>query len=99
MLEVLIVVVRALALALRGHRELVLDNLALRQQLAVVHRTTRCRLRSRDRLFGMALARRWRNWRTALIVVHRTPSFAGIAIGSAAAGRAGRSSDSMAVPD
>jgi putative transposase len=69
MLEVLIVVVRALALALRGHRELVLENLALRQQLALVHRTTRCRLRSRDRLFWMALARSWRNWRTALIVV------------------------------
>jgi hypothetical protein len=57
MLEVLIVVVRALALGLRGHRELVLENLALRQQLAVVHRTTRCRLRSRDRLFWMALAK------------------------------------------
>jgi putative transposase len=69
MLELLIVVVRALALALRGHRELVLENLALRQQLAAFHRTTRCRLRSRDRLFWMALARSWRNWRTALIVV------------------------------
>src|SRR3989449_6982873 len=69
MLELLIVVVRALMLALRGHRELVLENLALRQQLAAFHRTTRCRLRSRDRLFWMALARSWRNWRTALIVV------------------------------
>jgi hypothetical protein len=69
MLELLIVVVRAGTLALRGHRELVLENLALRQQLAALHRTTRCRLRARDRLFWMALARSWRNWRTALIVV------------------------------
>src|SRR3989442_2133440 len=69
MLELLNVVVRALALALRGHRELVLENLALRQQLAVFHRTTRCRLRARDRLFWVALARSWQNWRTALIVV------------------------------
>jgi putative transposase len=69
MLELLIVVVRSLALALRGHRELVLENLALRQQLAAFHRTTRCRLRARDRFFWMALARGWRNWRTALIVV------------------------------
>jgi len=69
MLELLIVVVRAVTLALRGHRELVLENLALRQQLAAFHRTTRCRLRARDRLFWMALARSWRNWRTALIVV------------------------------
>src|SRR5256712_509124 len=69
MLELLIVVVRALALALCGHRELVLENLALRQQLAAFHRTTRCRLRARDRLFWMAFARSWQNWRTALIVV------------------------------
>src|SRR5262245_25215972 len=69
MLELLIVVVRALTLALRGHRELVLENLALRQQLLAYHRTTRYRLRARDRLFWMTLARTWRNWRTALIVV------------------------------
>ena len=69
MLELVIVAVRAFSLALRGHRELVLENLALRQQLAAFHRTTRCRLRARDRLFWMALARGWRNWRTALIVV------------------------------
>src|SRR5256712_13270915 len=70
MLELLIVVVRALTLALRGHRELVLENLALRQQLAAFHRTTkRTRLRTRDRLFWIALARSWRNWRRVLIVV------------------------------
>jgi len=76
MLELLIVVVRAVTLALRGHRELVLENLALRQQLAAFHRTTRSRLRARDRLFWRALARSWRHWRTALIVVqpgHRHP--------------------------
>jgi putative transposase len=70
MLELLIVVVRALTLALRGHRESVLENLALRQQLAALHRTTkRARLRTRDRLFWIALARSWRNWRRASIVV------------------------------
>src|SRR3989454_9757783 len=69
MLELLIVVVRAVTLALRGHRKLISENLALRQQLAAFHRTTRCRLRARDRLFWMALARSWRNWRAALIVV------------------------------
>src|SRR5262249_15229326 len=69
MAELLIIVVRAVTLVLRGHRELVLENLALRQQLAAYHRTTRCRLQARDRFFWMALARLWRNWRTALIVV------------------------------
>jgi putative transposase len=69
MLELLIVLVRGLTLVLRGHRELVLENLALRHQLAVFRRTTRCRFRARGRLFRMVLARSWRDWRTALIVV------------------------------
>jgi putative transposase len=70
MLELLIVIGRALALALRGHRELVLENLALRQQLTVVKRTTkRPHLQTRDRLFWIALARIWRNWRMAVVVV------------------------------
>src|SRR5882672_891849 len=55
MLELLIVIGRALALALRGHRELVLENLALRQQLTAVKRTaTRPHLQTRDRLFWIA---------------------------------------------
>src|SRR5712692_10367832 len=67
MLELLIVIGRALALALRGHRELVLENLALRQQLTAVKRTTtRPQLQTRDRLFWIALAR---VWRTALVLV------------------------------
>jgi hypothetical protein len=57
MLELLIVVIRALRLALCGHCELVLENLALQYQLAAFHRTTRCRLRARDRLFWVALAK------------------------------------------
>jgi hypothetical protein len=69
MLELMIVVVRALTLALRGHRELVLENVALQQQLAAFHRTTRCHLRARDRLFWMVLARSWQNWHKALMVV------------------------------
>jgi hypothetical protein len=40
MLELLLVIGRALALALRGHRELVLENLALRQQLTAMTPTT-----------------------------------------------------------
>src|SRR2546425_10567225 len=58
MLELLIVLVRAFPLALRGHRELVLENLALRQQLAALRRTTnRARFRTCDRLFWTALAK------------------------------------------
>lgn len=60
---------RALALALRGHREVVLENLALRQQLRALQRTSRRRptLETSDRLFWITLARVWPNWRTALV--------------------------------
>ena len=70
MLQLLIVVVRGLALALRGHRELVLENVALRQQLAAMQRVQkRVSVTTTDRLFWTALAHGWRNWRTALVFV------------------------------
>jgi transposase InsO family protein len=47
-----------------------LENLALRQQLTTMKRNTnRPRLGPGDRLFWIALARVWRNWRTALVLV------------------------------
>jgi len=65
-----LVVIRNIALACRGHHELVLENLALRQQLMAVKRSgRRTRVRSLDRLFWIALAATWRRWRTALVVV------------------------------
>jgi putative transposase len=64
------VVVRALALACRGHRELVLENLALRQQLNALRRSvSHPQLRKRDRLFWIVVAQTWRNWRAALVLV------------------------------
>ena len=70
MLQLLIVVGRALALGLRGHRELVLENLALRQQLIALQRiNARPRLQARDPLFWIALRRIWGNWRTAVVLV------------------------------
>ena len=49
MLELLIVIVRGLTLALRGRRELVLENLARRQQLAAMQRAhKRVHLQTRD---------------------------------------------------
>src|SRR5207245_4994937 len=53
-----------------GHRAIALENLALRQQLTVLRRTvTRPYLRSTDGLFWIVLAKCWRDWRSALIVV------------------------------
>jgi putative transposase len=69
-LEMIFVLVRALALACHGHHELVLENLALRQQLNALRRTgTRPQLRRRDRLFWIVLAQTWRHWRAALVLV------------------------------
>jgi hypothetical protein len=69
-LEMTLVIVRALALACRGHQELVLENMALRQQLRAFKRATkRPRLRTRDRLFWIVLANTWQPWRTALLIV------------------------------
>jgi hypothetical protein len=49
---------------------LVTENLALRQHLLVLHRSTnRPRLRHRDRLFWIALSQLWQNWRSILVIV------------------------------
>jgi putative transposase len=70
MLELLVLIGRALALACRGHHELVLENVALRQQLTAMKRTMkRTHLRRRDRLFWISLTHIWRNWRTAVVLV------------------------------
>jgi len=68
-LAALVVVLRSLALICCGHRAVALENVALRQQLAVFARTVkRPPLRHNDRLFWILLAKTWRNWRTALVV-------------------------------
>ncbi len=49
---------------------LVAENLALRQQLIVLHRKTkRPRLKTKDRVFWLWLARSWSGWRDSLIIV------------------------------
>src|SRR5712691_3065524 len=71
MLAALVVALRSLALICGGHRAVALENLALRQQLAVFKRTvSRPQLHYRDRLIWILLANAWQDWRTALIVVH-----------------------------
>jgi hypothetical protein len=55
---------------LRTRRALVLENLALRHQLAVLQRTApRPRLRPSDRLFCVLLARLWHGWAEAVSIV------------------------------
>ena len=53
-----------------GHRQLALENLALRQQLTVYRRTgARPRLRRGDRFFWVALSKLWRGWKQAWVIV------------------------------
>mgnify|MGYP001813736827 CR=1 FL=1 len=50
--------------------DLALENLALRQQLAILKRhKKRPQIRTKDRLFWIMLCRFWRNWQEPLIVV------------------------------
>jgi hypothetical protein len=52
-------------------RSLALENLALRQQLALLkHRNPRPRLTDSDRLFWLVLSKTWNGWRSALHVVN-----------------------------
>lgn len=54
-----------------GHRAVALENLALRQQLAIYkRRNKRPGLLRRDRWFWIVLAGAWKDWRRALVVVH-----------------------------
>ncbi len=58
--------------SVRTRRELALENLALRQQVAVLTRALgerRLRLGPWDRAFWMGLSRGWTSWREALAIV------------------------------
>ena len=70
MITLLLHLLRLLPFLCGGHRQLALENLALRQQLAVYKTdVTRPRLRRTDRLLWVGLARVWAGWRQALVIV------------------------------
>lgn len=67
MLNLLLALLRDL---LRPRRDLLLENLALRQQILVLQRTNpRPRFRNRDRAFWVLLCRWWVGWRRPLRLV------------------------------
>ena len=70
MIILLLHLLRLLPFLCGGHRQLALENLALRHQLAVYRRTKpRPKLRTMDRLFWVGLARVWTGWRQSLVIV------------------------------
>ena len=70
-MSLLCTVIRAAIRALFMRKQaLLLENLALRQQLAAYRRTSeRTRLRPSDRVFWVGLSRLWDGWPSALVIV------------------------------
>ena len=71
MIQLVLTLAVALARALFGSRlELLAENLALRQQLAIFkQKRPRPRIAPGDRMFWVFLRQVWRNWANALIIV------------------------------
>jgi hypothetical protein len=70
MLRILRVIAATFSRILRSRRDLLLENLVLRQQLAVLARKQRpVRPRLADKLFRIVLHRLWSGWRKALLIV------------------------------
>ena len=70
MIRLILTVIAILARALfRSRRELIAENLALRQQLALFkQKQPRPKLRPADRVFWVLLHQGWRNWINGLII-------------------------------
>src|SRR5437667_1250994 len=87
MVRWLAILVRTLRSTIRTQRELALENLALRQQVAVWKvRRPRPQLTATDRLFWVVLSRLWKNWRSSLQVVRPGPWCGGTVRASGATG-------------
>src|SRR6266850_8481819 len=70
MITLLLHLLRLLPFLCGGHRQLALENLALRQQLAVYKRTAnRPKLQRSDRLLWVWLSGVWPAWKQALVIV------------------------------
>jgi hypothetical protein len=91
MITLLLHLFRLLPFLFGGHRQLALENLVLRQQLAVYKRTTtRPKLRAPDRLFWVGLAGIWAGWRQSLVIVTPAQSYGGTGVASASTGASSR---------
>jgi putative transposase len=70
MIKALFYMIALLSVGFKQRRQLALENLALRQQLAVFNRNQRrLRIRRTDRLFWVWISGIWEGWRESLIVV------------------------------
>ena len=70
MIEFILALLAAFQVFFRSRRDLALEILALRQQVAVLKRKyPKPRLRVRDRIFWVVLRRFWSQWKVVLVIV------------------------------
>src|SRR2546428_299031 len=69
MLRLVAMSMRVFLSAFRSRRDLLLENLALRQQLATLAPRRRPLILTADRAFWVALRRWWSGWADALVIV------------------------------
>jgi putative transposase len=69
MLRLLVALLPTLRSAMRSRRDLVVENLALRQQLATLSARRHPHIRPADRLFWIVLRRLWSGWAETLTIV------------------------------
>jgi hypothetical protein len=70
MIRMLSIILHAITALFRTHHALAVENLALRQQLAVLQRNAkRPRLKCWERGFWVLISRIWKDWRNPLWIV------------------------------
>jgi len=69
MLRLLVALLPTLLSAMRSRRDLVIENLALRQQFATLAGRRHPDIRPADRVFWVLLRRYWSRWAQALAIV------------------------------
>ena len=69
MVRLLTVIIAAVFSGFRSRRELMLENLALRQQLATLMQKRRPRIEPVDRAFWVVLSRLWSRWSSTVVIV------------------------------
>ena len=69
-METIILSVFVCVLLISRDKNLLIENLALRQQLAIMKQhVKRPKIRNRDRIFWVIFSRLWKDWKSVLIVV------------------------------
>src|SRR5881628_1520509 len=70
MLNAILSLFRMILLFLGGYEQIALENLALREQLAIFQRSVRHpKIRLMDRVFWVCLRKAWKDWKSALVIV------------------------------